>query len=259
MMDNFLRLAVGILGSVCGLLMYGAPITTFRRVIQKRTTESFSGFPYAIALFNCLISILYGSLLISNGWHNVIIMVVNIIGLFLQCSFVGIYLTFAPPKNKKSMGRMVMGVMAVFATIVITCFCAIHDHKHKRVIVGTAGIVSTTILYGSPLSIIRLVIQTKSVEFMPSFYFSLFVFLGSASWIMYGALSRDIIIMAPNFLGAPLGFGQMVLYCIYPHRKSGPAEDTNVNADKQLESTEEKIEDDKTNCISGNIELQLNV
>jgi solute carrier family 50 protein (sugar transporter) len=157
------------------------------------------------------------------------------------------------------MGRMVMGVIAVFGTIAVTCFCASQAHKHKRVIVGTAGIVSTAILYASPLSIIRLVIQTKSVEFMPSFYFSLFIFLGSASWIVYGALSRDIIIMAPNFLGTPLGFGQMVLYCIYRDIKSRPAEDTKVDEDKQLESTKEKSEEDRTSCTSYDMEMELKV
>ena len=39
------------------------------------------------------------------------------------------------------------------------------------------------------------VIQAKSVEFMPSFYFSSFALLGSLLWLAYGAISRDIIIM----------------------------------------------------------------
>lgn len=260
MVNNFLRLLVGILGSACGLFMYSAPITTFRRVIHNRSTESFLGFPYAIALFNCLMATWYGSPLISNGWENLIIMVVNGIGFLLQCCFVCIYLTFAPPKAKKKMAKMVMGVMAVFGTIVITCFCAIHDRKHKRVIVGTAGAVSTPILYASPLSVIRLVIQTKSAEFMPSFFFSLFVLLGSASWILYGALSRDIIIVAASILGVPLGLGQILVYCIYHDRKNRPVEDiTKLDENKDLESIKEKSEEDKTRCLSNDVEMQLKV
>ena len=38
-------------------------------------------------------------------------------------------------------------------------------------------------------------IQTKSVEFMLSFYFSLFALLGSLLWLAYGTINRDIIIM----------------------------------------------------------------
>ena len=65
-----------------------------------RSTESFSGFPYAIALYNCLLYTWYGSPLISDGWDNIVFIVVNAIGIFLECYLVCIYLTFAPPKAK---------------------------------------------------------------------------------------------------------------------------------------------------------------
>lgn len=74
--------------------------TTFKKVIQMRSTESFSGFPYAIALYNCNLYTWYGSPLISNGWDNIVVMVVNAVGLLLECCFICIYLTFAPPKPK---------------------------------------------------------------------------------------------------------------------------------------------------------------
>ena len=41
---------------------------TFMRIIEKKSTESFSGLPYAIALFNCLIYTFYGSPLIRLLW-----------------------------------------------------------------------------------------------------------------------------------------------------------------------------------------------
>ena len=51
----------------------------------------------------------------------------------------------------------------------------------------------------------------------------------------------------------------MVLYCIYRDIKSRPAEDTKVDEDKQLESTKEKSEEDRTSCISYDMEIQLKV
>lgn len=52
------------------------------------------------------------------------------------------------------MAGMVAFVLVVFATIVIASFCGVHDHKQKKVLVGTTGMVATGILYASPLSVI---------------------------------------------------------------------------------------------------------
>lgn len=266
MMNYFVRLGVGILGSAFALLMYGSSITTFRRVIEKRSTDSFSGLPYAIALFNCLVYTLYGSPLISNGWDNVVVMVVNSIGLLLECCFACIYLTFATPKSKKNMVWMVAGVLVIFGAIAIISFSIVHDERHRKVLVGTVGLLATIILYASPLTVIKRVIQAKSAEFMPSFYFSLFAFLGSLLWLVYGALSKDIVIMTPNFIGVPLALGQMVLHCIYRDKRSKIVENAKVDIEKQLESIKENITEEmrsntgNTKCCSDpNIEMQLNL
>ncbi|KAK8961135.1 Bidirectional sugar transporter SWEET1 [Platanthera guangdongensis] len=64
----------------------------------------------------------------------------------------------------------------------------------------------------------RLVIKTKSVEFMP-FFLSLFVFLCGTSWFIYGLLGRDPFIIVPNGCGSTLGAVQLILYVIYRKNK----------------------------------------
>lgn len=49
---------------------------------------------------------------------------------------------------------MVGGLLVLFGTIVISSLCVVHDHNHKKVLVGTAGMVATVILDISPLSVI---------------------------------------------------------------------------------------------------------
>lgn len=68
--------------------------------MRKKSTQEFSGLPYAVALLNCLIYIWYGSPFISGGWGNLIVFVVNAIGLVLNLAFVSIYLLYAPPASK---------------------------------------------------------------------------------------------------------------------------------------------------------------
>lgn len=99
---------------------------------------------------------------------------------------------------------------------------------------------------------------------MPSFYFSLFAFLGSLLWLAYGAISGDIIIMTPYFVGVPLALGQMVLHCIY--RDSPLVENAKVDKGEQLETITENMREeirdytDKTKSRSDqDIEMQSNV
>ncbi|WOK97196.1 bidirectional sugar transporter SWEET3b isoform X1 [Canna indica] len=84
------------------------------------------------------------------------------------------------------------------------------------------------------------VTMTKSVEFMP-FHLSFFSFLASAVWMAYGLLERDLFLAAPNLLGCPMGFLQLVLYFIYRGSKEIPEASNGIdleNATKYMPQQE---------------------
>ncbi|XP_060198435.1 bidirectional sugar transporter SWEET1-like [Lycium barbarum] len=83
---------------------------------------------------------------------------------------------------------------------------ASHGNSRKLCCVIAATIFST-IMYGSPLSIIRLVIKTKSVEFMP-----LFLFLCGASCFAFGLLGKGPFVAIPH--GFDFGLGTVATYLI---------------------------------------------
>lgn len=113
-----------------------------------------------------------------------------------------------------AMMRIVVGVLMVFAAIATVSQLALHDHKSRKMLVGTSGMIVTVVMYASPLSIVKLVIRTKSVEFMP-IHFSLFAFINSCLWMTYFLFDKDLILACPNILGVPLGIGQISLYFVY--------------------------------------------
>ncbi|XP_043700460.1 bidirectional sugar transporter SWEET3b-like [Telopea speciosissima] len=213
-MEDKLKLAVGIAGNVISVLLYASPILTFKRVIRKRSTEEFSCIPYVVTLLTVELYFWYGLPIVSNKWENITVATICGVAVLLQFSFVLIYIWFASPKRKRMVILMVVGVMMVVSIIILVSTFALHDHHHRKLFVGSIGLVVAIGMYGAPLVVVKQVIQTKSVEFMP-FYLSLFSFLNSSCWGPYGLLGHDLFIALPNLLGWPLSVCQLVLYCIY--------------------------------------------
>ncbi|OIW11607.1 hypothetical protein TanjilG_15301 [Lupinus angustifolius] len=72
------------------------------------------------------------------------------------------------------------------------------------------------------LELQKLVIQTKSVEFMP-FHLSLSTFLMSTSFFLYGLLNDDPFIYTPNGIGTILAIVQLILYFYYENKSRADA------------------------------------
>ncbi|XP_020096876.1 bidirectional sugar transporter SWEET3b isoform X1 [Ananas comosus] len=230
-MGGMLHATVGIMGNAASLLLYAAPILTFKRVIKKRSTEEFSCVPYIIAFLNCLLYTWYGLPVVSRGFENFPVITINAIGIVLETSFIFTYIWFALPERKKTAILMMVPVTVLFTMTVFVSSFLLHDHRHRKVFVGTIGLVASISMYSSPLIAVKEVIKTRSVEFMP-FYLSFFSFLASSLWLAYGLLGRDLFLAAPNFLGSPVGLLQLILYFIYRKNKAAPEELHEIDLNK---------------------------
>ena len=51
------------------------------------------------------------------------------------------------------MARTIVGVIMAFASISTVSLVAFDDKKHRKMLVGTSGMIVTVVLYASPLSI----------------------------------------------------------------------------------------------------------
>lgn len=216
-MGERLRLAIGVMGNAASMLLYAAPTLTFARIIRKKSTEEFSCVPYTLALLNCLLYTWYGLPVVSCRWENFPLITINGLGILLEFSFIFIYFWFASTRGKMKVAVIVLPIILVFCMTAIISAFAFHDHHHRKVFVGSFGLVASIVMYGSPLVAVKKVIQTKSVEFMP-FYLSLFSFFASSLWIAYGLLSHDLFLASPNLVGCPLSILQLVLYCKYRNK-----------------------------------------
>lgn len=214
------KVAAGIAGNIFAFGLFLSPVPTFKRIIRSESTEQFSGLPYIYALLNCLITAWYGLPMISID--NLLVTTVNSIGGIFQIAYIAIFIKHVEKTKKLRMIGLLLSVVIVFAIVALGSLL-IGDFGVRHMTIGFLSCASLISMFASPLFIINLVIRTKSVEFMP-FHLSLYTFLMSTSFLLYGILNFDPFVYVPNGIGTLLGMIQLFLF--YYYKKSSREDST---------------------------------
>ncbi|PON35988.1 SWEET sugar transporter [Parasponia andersonii] len=186
---------------------------TFWRVVKKKSTENYRGLPYITTLLSTSLWTFYG---VINP-DGLLVATVNGAGAFLQLIYVIIFLIYAPTDKKVNTGKLFGMVNVIFLGSVIALTLLAIREDVKLIFVGILCAVLTIGMYASPLSVMGLVIKTKSVEYMP-FFLSFFLFLNGGIWSIYAVLVKDFFIGVPNAIGFILGCAQLILYSMYKNK-----------------------------------------
>ncbi|KAL3342504.1 hypothetical protein AABB24_026503 [Solanum stoloniferum] len=212
--SNHWAFAFGVLGNIVSFIVFLSPIPTFYNIYKKKSTEGYQSIPYVVALFSSMLWIYY-ALLKSN---MPLLITINSFGMFIETIYVGLYLFYAPKKARVQTVKMLMlSVVGGFgAIILVTEF--LFKGAIRGQVVGWICLIFSLCVFVAPLGIVRKVIKTKSVEYMP-LLLSVFLTLSAVMWFFYGLLLKDINIAAPNVLGFIFGILQIVLYAIYSKKE----------------------------------------
>ncbi|XP_066388001.1 bidirectional sugar transporter SWEET12-like [Miscanthus floridulus] len=229
--------AVGILGNILSFLVILAPVPTFYRVYKKKSTESFQSVPYVVALLSAMLWLYYALLSI-----DVLLLSINTIACVVESVYLAIYLTYAPkPAMAFTVKLLCTMNMGLFGAMV--AFLQFYVDGQRRVsIAGGVGAAFALAVFVAPLTIIRQVIRTKSVEFMP-FWLSFFLTISAVVWFFYGLLMKDFFVAMPNVLGLLFGLAQMALYFVYRNgnpKKNGAVSEMQQQAAVQADADAEK-------------------
>ncbi|KAM3752093.1 hypothetical protein ACB098_04G162900 [Castanea mollissima] len=205
----------GILGNIISFVVFLAPVPTFVRVCKKKSTEGFQSVPYVVALFSAMLWLYYASLK-SN---EILLITANTVGFVVETIYIAIYIVYAPKQARMFTLRLLilMNFGGFCSILLLSHFLAQGDTRVR--VLGWVCVAFSVSVFAAPLSIMRVVIRTKSVEFMP-FYLSLFLTLSAIIWFLYGVLQKDLYVGLPNILGFIFGVLQMVLYMIYKNYKT---------------------------------------
>ncbi|XP_038881469.1 bidirectional sugar transporter SWEET17 isoform X2 [Benincasa hispida] len=194
--------------------MFLSPVGTFQRIIRNKSTEQFESFPYVCTWLNSSLWTYYG--IIKPGAY--LVATINTFGVVVQSFFLGVFLIYAPSAMKVRTGILV-GILDIGMLTATIAVSELALEGGKRI--GALGFVCAGLnimMYASPLSVMKTVIKSRSVEYMP-FMLSLFFFLNGGIWTFYAFLVHDWFLAVPNGMGLGLGLTQLLLYAIYRNAK----------------------------------------
>ncbi|KAM7279433.1 hypothetical protein ACFE04_006567 [Oxalis oulophora] len=228
---------------------------TFWQVLKKKSTENYKGAPYITTLLSTSLWTFYG--LLKPG--GLLVVTVNAAGAALQLIYVTLFIMFAP-KDKKIKAVIFVAMLDVcFLGLVIAVTLLAIPGNTRLTFVGILCAVLTIAMYAAPLSAMRTVIRTRSVQYMP-FLLSFFLLLNAGTWSIYAVLVKDYYIGVspfflilrmhclspdisndigvPNAIGFVLGTAQLIIYAIYKNKTPVPTKSTIATIEEGVEITD---------------------
>ncbi|CAN8254881.1 unnamed protein product [Cochlearia groenlandica] len=213
--SNTWAFVFGLMGNVISFAVFLSPASTFYRVWTKKTTEGFQSLPYIMALFSSTLWLYYA----TQKKDVFLLVTINAFGCFIETIYISIFLAFAPKKAKMLTVKLLLLLnFGGFCAILLVCQFLVKGTTRAKIIGGICVGFSVCV-FAAPLSIIRTVIKTRSVEYMP-FSLSLTLTISAVIWLLYGLALKDFYVAFPNVIGFALGTLQMVLYIVYRYCKT---------------------------------------
>ncbi|KAJ1275609.1 hypothetical protein BS78_05G148200 [Paspalum vaginatum] len=205
-----LAFAFGLLGNIISFMTYLAPLPTFYRIYKNKSTEGFQSVPYVVALFSAMLWIYY-ALLKSDEF---LLITINSAGCVIETLYIVVYLAYAPKKARLFTAKILLLLNVGVFGLILLLTLLLAAGQNRVVLLGWVCVGFSVSVFVAPLTIIRQVVRTRSVEFMP-FSLSLSLTVSAIVWFLYGLLIKDKYVALPNVLGFTFGVIQMGLYALY--------------------------------------------
>ncbi|KAG6573051.1 Bidirectional sugar transporter SWEET5, partial [Cucurbita argyrosperma subsp. sororia] len=206
------RTVIGIIGNVISFGLFTSPIPTFVAIVKRKSVEDFKPDPYLATVLNCAMWVLYGMPFVHPD--SILVVTINGIGFFIEISYISIFFIYSPWVKRRKILLVLLIETIFFSIILLITLFVFHNTTSRSYFIGVICIIFNIAMYTSPLTVMRMVIKTKSVKYMP-FTLSLANFCNGVVWAIYALLKFDPNVLIPNSLGALSGLIQLILYATY--------------------------------------------
>lgn len=245
--SDTIRTAIGVIGNGTALVLFLSPVPTFIRIWKKGSVEQYSPIPYVATLLNCMMWVLYG--LPAVHPHSMLVITINGTGMAIQLTYVALFLLYSAGAARRKVVLLLAAEVGFVGAVAALVLSLAHTHERRSMVVGILCVLFGTGMYAAPLSVMKMVIQTKSVEYMPLFL-SLASLVNGICWTAYALIRFDLYITIPNGLGVLFAVAQLVLYAIYYKSTQEIIEARKRKAD-QIAMTGVVVDGGKTNNQAG--------
>lgn len=198
------------LGTAAGISMALSPLPTIRSILTSRSTGEFSVFPYIATLCQCALWISYA--LATPG--KAALVPVNVLVTILELSYCVIFILYA--SDRSAILRSLSYPSAITGVALFVSFISSSPSKF----LGFFAVISNIIMYAAPLTVVKTVIETKSVKYMP-LLLSLVGTVSASIWTAWAISAGDKFVLIPNVLGFILGCIQLAVY--YKYKDMSPS------------------------------------
>jgi solute carrier family 50 (sugar transporter) len=207
-------------GPVASVGLFLAPIPTIKDVMNAGTIGGLPMLPYSFMASNAFVWCTYGILKNQPPLWSC-----NAIGFVFAMYYCFQFALHVPARTKYRLNASTptlpgtikhhfIGISFVFA--ITTLIAGLRPFgTYSADVIGNIAVLFCILMFASPLSVIQLVIRTKSAGIIP-LPFTVVSCLNCFCWAVYGFFAlNDINVWLPNSLGLTFGVIQVILKIVF--------------------------------------------
>lgn len=202
---------------MAAFVVFMAPCPTIQQIIKDKSVGNFPLLPYSSMISNCFLWFVYGILTEAKK-----VWLTNFVGLVCGLFYFMNFIKYVP---KGTVQRHITGCLAVMvatSTWAFMCYVTVRPKNnwmpYASTFIGNLAVFFCLLMFASPLSNLKTVLQTRSAKSLP-LPFILATVLNCFLWSVAGLYEfRDFNIYFPNLLGLGFGLIQVALKIFFEYR-----------------------------------------
>ncbi|XP_066971624.1 sugar transporter SWEET1-like isoform X1 [Macrobrachium rosenbergii] len=208
--------SVAVTATVVTIIQFLSGIDICFKIAKQGSTGDLSGFPFVGGVFSTCMWLSYGWVL-----HDVSMSVTNGVGLFLQATYLLIYIRYCIALGPwYALRRQMMVLFTVGLTMLYLTFFTESASEVRESRLGLVCCAASILFCASPLISLKEVFRTQSTECLP-LPLILATFIVTGLWWLYGVIIENGFVQYPNLIGCIISGLQLLLFVIYPRKRKG--------------------------------------